>query len=70
MELALFLVLPQHYPMTIPPFLHKARDPKMKKRVENNVKVIEIKHGYQLKPPKPRSFTKWGELKEMTIERD
>jgi len=56
--------------MTIPPFLHKARDPKRKKRVENKVKVIEIKRGYQHKPPKPRAFAKRGELKETMIEKD
>ena len=69
-ELALLLVLPQHQPTTIPPFLHKAMDPERKKRVENKVKVIEIKRGYRLKPPKPRAFAKGGELKEMTIEKD
>jgi len=45
-------------------------DPERKKRVENKVKVIEIKRGYRLKPPKPRAFAKGGELKEMTIEKD
>jgi len=56
--------------MTIPPFLRKARDPERKKRVENKVKVIEIKRDDLLKPPKPCAFTKMGELKEMTIEKD
>ena len=51
--LALLLVLPQHQPTTIPPFLRKARDPERKKRVDNKVKEIEIKRGYRLKPPKP-----------------
>jgi len=56
--------------MTIPPFLHKARNLERKKRVENKVKEIEIKCGYQLKPPKPRAFTKRGELKGSTIEKE
>ena len=51
--LALLLVLPQHQPTTIPPFLRKARDPERKKRVDNKVKETEIKRGYRLKPPKP-----------------
>ena len=52
-ELALLLVLPQHQSMIIPPFLCKARDLERKKRVENEVKEIDIKRGYRLKPPKP-----------------
>jgi len=56
--------------MTIPPFLCKARDPERKKRVENKVKVIEIKCSYWLKPPKPRAFEKTRELKESMIEKD
>jgi len=52
-ELALLLVLPQHQPTTIPPFLPKARDPKRKKRVEKKVKEIEIKCGYSSSLPSP-----------------
>jgi len=69
-ELALLLVLPQHQPTIIPPFLHKVMDPERKKRVENKVKVIEIKCGYRLKPPKPCAFVKRWELKETKTEKD
>ena len=69
-ELALLLVLPQHQPTTIPPFLRKARDPERKKRVENKVKETEMKRGCRLKPPEHRAFAKRGELKGTTIEKD
>jgi len=64
--LALLLVLPQHQPTTIPPFLRKARDPeKGRQQGEGN------RDQTWLQAQASQAFAKkGGELKGTTIEKD